>query len=205
MELSSSRPHRAIMQRSDPLLSNIPLVPYPRLPSPAIAVLALFQRCFGGRPRKPCGKTKCPRQSISITETGERENLRRISRPRTAIGGAFHARRGFRTKTTCTTNITTIRRGGGVSGSRGHPRCERTPQMWCGTHARRTEGIGTILLQVITCQHPLASGGTQQHRQPGLEAKIQELLEAKVQWRHQLEAKIQELMEAKVQWRHHQV
>ena len=69
--------------------------------------------------------------------------------------------------------------------------------MWCGTRARRTEGIGTILLQVIkTGQHPLASGGTQQ-RQPGVE----ELLEAKVQW----QAKIEELMEAKVQWRHHQV
>ena len=57
----------------------------------------------------------------------------------------------------------------------------------------------------MTCQHPLASGGTRQQRQRELEAKIQELLEAKVQWRHQLEAKIQELMEAKVQWRHHQV
>ena len=53
---------------------------------------------------------------------------------------------------------------------------------------------------IKTGQHPLASGGTQQ-RQPGVE----ELLEAKVQWRHQLEAKIQELLEAKVQWRHHQV
>ena len=41
-----------------------------------------------------------------------------------------------------------------------------------------------MLLQVGTCQHPLASGGTQQQRQPELEAKIQELLEAKVQWRH---------------------
>ena len=183
MELSSSRslPHRAIMQRSDPLLSNIPLVPYPRLPSPAIAVLVLFQRCFGGRPRKPCGDTRCPRQSIP---PADREDPHRISRPGTAIGFAFHAIRGFRTKTTCTTQSTLIRRGGGVSGSRGPPRCERTPQMWCGTHARRTEGIGTILLQVITCQHPLASGGTQQQRQPELEAKIQELLEAKVQRRH---------------------
>ena len=111
MELSSSRslPHRAIMQRSDPLLSNIPLVPYPRLPSPAIAVLVLFQRCFGGRPRKPCGKTRCPRQAIP---TADREDPNRISRPRTAIGGAFHARRGSRTKTTCTTNGTSIRAAG---------------------------------------------------------------------------------------------
>ena len=74
-----------------------------------------------------------------------------------------------------------------------------------GTPARRTGGIGTILLQVPTYQHPLASGGTQQQRQPELKAKIQEL-EAKIQ-ELDLQATIQEL-EAKIQQeqrRHHQV